>query len=237
MTGSWQPEALKAQAVATHTYLRYQYASGNSAPAVSGRTTPYTSVVAAVNDVADKIMTINGKAVYTPYFASSAGRTNSSAEVWGGHYSHLVSVESKYDHLANGYEGKVKISLDDMEEIIEKIGIEPEGDPEDWFEILNYTSGGYVNEMKICGEKKYNGKTITGRRMREDILKGKGMRSAAFEIDYDADDEEFTFTTYGYGHGAGMSQWGAQLYALNEGWSYKQILTHYYTGVTIQSVK
>lgn len=237
MTGSWQPEALKAQAVATHTYLRYQYASGNSAPAVSGRTTPYASVTAAVNDVADKIMTINGKAVYTPYFASSAGRTNSSAEVWGGHYSHLVSVESKYDHLANGYEGKVKISLDDMEEIIEKIGIEPEGDPEDWFEILNYTSGGYVNEMKICGEKKYNGKTITGRRMREDILKGKGMRSAAFEIDYDADDEKFTFTTYGYGHGAGMSQWGAQLYALNEGWSYKQILTHYYTGVTIQSVK
>ncbi|MBR6518769.1 MAG: SpoIID/LytB domain-containing protein, partial [Oscillospiraceae bacterium] len=237
MTYTWNPEALKAQAVATHTYLRYQYASGNSAPAVSGRTTPYASVTAAVNEVADKIMTINGKAVYTPYFASSAGRTNSSAEVWGGHYSHLVSVESEYDHLANGYEGKVKISLEDMEKIIEKIGIEPEGDPEDWFEILNYTSGGYVNEMKICGEKKYNGKTITGRRMREDILKGKGMRSAAFEIDYDADDEEFTFTTYGYGHGAGMSQWGAQLYALNEGWSYKQILTHYYTGVTIQSIK
>jgi len=236
MTGSWNAEALKAQAVATHTYLRYQYASGNSAPAVSGRETPYATVVAAVDQVADKIMTINGKAVYTPYFASSAGRTNSSAEVWGGHYSHLVSVESKYDHLANGYEGKVKISLDDMEDIIEDIGIDPSGDPEDWFEIVNYTSGGYVNEMKICGQTKYNGKTITGRKMREDILKGKGMRSAAFDIDYDADDEEFTFTTYGYGHGAGMSQWGAQLYAQNEGWSYKQILTHYYTGVTIQSI-
>ena len=242
MTGSWNAEALKAQAVATHTYLRYQYASGNSAPAVSGRETPYASVTAAVNQVADKIMTINGKAVYTPYFASSAGRTNAASEVWGGHYSHLVSVESKYDHLANGYKGKVKFSLEDMEEILEDIDIEPSGDPEDWFEILNYTSGGYVNEMKICGQTKYKSsgksKTINGRRMREDILADGGMvlRSAAFDIEYDADDEEFTFTTYGYGHGAGMSQWGAQLYAQNEGWSYKQILTHYYTGVTIQSV-
>ncbi len=236
MTGSWNAEALKAQAVATHTYLRYQYASGNSAPAVSGREPPYDTVVAAVNEVADKIMTINGKAVYTPYFACSAGRTNSSAEVWGGHYSHLVSVESKYDHLANRYEDELEISLDDMEDILKDIGIDPSGDPEDWFEIINYTSGGYVNEMKICGKTKYNGKTITGRKMREDILKGKGMRSAAFDIEYNADKEKFIFTTHGYGHGAGMSQWGAQLYAQNEGWSYKQILTHYYTGVTIQSI-
>ena len=63
-------------------------------------------------------MTTGSGPAYTPYHASSAGRTNSSAEVWGGHYSHLVSVESKYDHLANGYEGKVKIDLDDMEEIL-----------------------------------------------------------------------------------------------------------------------
>ena len=240
MTSSWNAEALKAQAVATHTYLRYQYASGVSAPAVAGRETPYSSVAAAVNEVADKIMTINGRAVYTPYFASSAGRTNASSEVWGGHYSHLVSVESKYDHLANGYKGTVKISLEDMEEILDDIGIKAEGDPEDWFEIVNYTSGGYVNEMKICGKTKYESsgskKTITGRRMREDILSGKGLRSAAFDIEYDAEKERFVFTTYGYGHGAGMSQWGAQLYAQNEGWSYKQILKHYYTGVSIESV-
>ena len=240
MTGSWNAEALKAQAVATHTYLRYQYASGNSAPAVAGRDTPYPSVVSAVNEVADRIMTINGKAVYTPYFASSAGRTNASSEVWGGHYSHLVSVESKYDHLANGYQGTVKIGLDEMEDILSDIGIEPSGEPEEWFEIISHTSGGYVNEMTICGESKYESsgsrKTITGRRMREDILAGKGLRSAAFDIEYDREKERFVFTTYGYGHGAGMSQWGAQLYAQNEGWNYKQILTHYYTGVSIEKI-
>jgi stage II sporulation protein D len=36
----------------------------------------------------------------------------------------------------------------------------------------------------------------------------------------------------GYGHGIGMSQYGAYGYALH-GWSYQQILAHYYTGTQI----
>ena len=37
------------------------------------------------------------------------------------------------------------------------------------------------------------------------------------------------FTGHGWGHGVGMSQWGAYGYA-QHGWSYRQILAHYYTG-------
>ena len=243
MTSSWNAEALKAQAVAAHTYIRYQYSIGNTAPSVAGRTTPYPSVVNAVNQVSNLIMTVNGAPAYTPYFASSAGRTNSSADVWGGHYSHLVSVESKYDYQASGYQGTVRYSKADMEAVLKSIGIEPTGDPSTWFAITSKTSGGYVADMTICGQSTYispsSGKTlgITGRRMREDILKVNGamvMRSHAFDITYDG--STFIITTYGYGHGVGMSQWGAQLYAQNEGWSYSQILTHYYTGVSIQGI-
>lgn len=36
----------------------------------------------------------------------------------------------------------------------------------------------------------------------------------------------------GWGHGVGMSQWGAHGLAL-DGWSYREILTHYYTGVEL----
>lgn len=243
MTGTWNAEALKAQAVATHTFIKYQHASGNSAPAVSGRDIPFESVVNAVNQVADKIMTIGGSPVYTPYFASSAGRTNSAAEVWGSNYSHLQSVESKHDKKATGFTGTVRFSKDDMAQVIRDIiGVEPTGDPSTWITVLDKTSGGYNGNMSICGATTYQnralGKTtnITGRWMREDILKVGGtmvMRSASFDITYDG--ATFIFTTYGYGHGAGMSQWGAQLYAQEDGWSYDQILTHYYTGVTIQS--
>lgn len=39
---------------------------------------------------------------------------------------------------------------------------------------------------------------------------------------------EFTFVTYGWGHGVGMSQNGANFYATYAGWSYQDILAHYY---------
>ncbi|GHU53307.1 hypothetical protein FACS1894132_05100 [Clostridia bacterium] len=43
----------------------------------------------------------------------------------------------------------------------------------------------------------------------------------------------FSFITYGYGHGVGLSQNGANFYAKYGGYNYRQILEHYYPGVTI----
>ena len=45
----------------------------------------------------------------------------------------------------------------------------------------------------------------------------------------------FTVTGHGWGHGVGMSQWGAYGYA-KHGWDYKQILKHYYTGISFSDV-
>jgi len=46
----------------------------------------------------------------------------------------------------------------------------------------------------------------------------------------DAAPASITLTGHGWGHGRGMGQWGALGYAVNEGWSYHQILDHYYGG-------
>ena len=45
----------------------------------------------------------------------------------------------------------------------------------------------------------------------------------------------YTLTGHGYGHGIGMSQWGAYGYATH-GWTYEQILGHYFTGTSIAPV-
>ncbi|HEX4902783.1 MAG TPA: SpoIID/LytB domain-containing protein [Acidimicrobiales bacterium] len=42
-----------------------------------------------------------------------------------------------------------------------------------------------------------------------------------------------TFNGRGWGHGRGMSQYGAQGAATNAGWTYRQILDHYYGGTTL----
>ncbi|PWK08972.1 SpoIID/LytB domain-containing protein [Tumebacillus permanentifrigoris] len=45
-------------------------------------------------------------------------------------------------------------------------------------------------------------------------------------------DQSYIFHGYGYGHGLGMSQWGARGMA-EKGYTYDQILAHYYTGVVL----
>jgi hypothetical protein len=40
----------------------------------------------------------------------------------------------------------------------------------------------------------------------------------------------------GYGHGRGMSQWGAYGYAVDHGWDWNQILSHYYGGTDSSTV-
>src|SRR5919202_2822731 len=42
----------------------------------------------------------------------------------------------------------------------------------------------------------------------------------------------FTIRGAGFGHGVGMSQYGAYGFAQN-GWAYRDILAHYYTGTAI----
>ncbi|WP_454049441.1 DUF4214 domain-containing protein [Cellulomonas sp. Marseille-Q8402] len=43
----------------------------------------------------------------------------------------------------------------------------------------------------------------------------------------------FTFVGHGYGHGRGMGQYGSYGYAVDHGWSYQQILDHYYGGTRL----
>lgn len=50
------------------------------------------------------------------------------------------------------------------------------------------------------------------------------------QVSAEASPGDFTFVTYGWGHGVGMSQNGANLYATYSGWTYQDILFHYYPG-------
>ena len=228
----FHPEAIKAQAVATYTFIKQANASG-STPYISMAKSADAKVKNAVSEVLGQAVYYNGSYAFTPYHATSAGKTTTSSAVWGGNYPYLVSVDSSVDKSAKGYTSTTNISSDKVSEILNlKLGIETTGDPSTWFNVLTYEEGGYKGKVSVCGESKSrkNGSDITGRLLREQVF---GLRSAAFDIDYNSSSDSFTFTTYGYGHGVGLSQTGANSYA-NQGWSYKQILQHYYSGTTIK---
>ncbi len=221
-------EALKAQAVAAHSFIINSMNSG-STPSVGFRT-PSTKIKNAVAEVLDQLVYVNNRVAYTPYFAIAADNTNSSKDVWGGSYSHLVSVPSEYDYKATGYKRTVTLSESVVRSKVSSyFGREPDGDPSEWFVVESYTSGDYNDKMSIGGI------STTARVIREKVLVNSGsfsLRSTKFDVEYNGTD--FTFTTYGYGHGVGMSQMGAHGYATYAGWDYKQILEHYYTGATVK---
>ena len=237
---SFSEEAIKAQAVASHTYIAYCNQLGR-APSLPSKT-PDEKIKKAVSQVIDQLVYYNGELANTVYSASSAGYTASSEDVWGGAVPYLVSVESVYDNLDPNWDVEVEISADDLQKMIaENLGITLDGDPADWLEIIETTDGGYVTAIRIGGEDTYrssSGKEVPldGRVMREVALVEDGqwlLRSTSFSIELKGGDM-FVFTTRGHGHGVGMSQYGANLYATEAGYTYDEILKHYYTGITIR---
>ena len=99
-------EALKAQAVAARTYTCTQlnkYKKWNfdltyttADQAYGGASVEKEDTTKAVDDTRGEIVTYDGKPITTYYFATSAGYTESSENVWSAKVPYLVAVEDKY---------------------------------------------------------------------------------------------------------------------------------------------
>jgi len=234
---SFNEEAIKAQAIAAYTYIKYYNENNQNAYVVFK--TPSDKVTRCVNEVIGKGIYYEGKLIQSVYSASSAGHTASSLNVWGVDYPYLRSVNTDFDALYDiNYGKKATFSSSEIKSLVESnSGITLSGTPDTWFSITSRIDGNYVGTMTIGGQDTYQSgggiKKITGRAFRENIMEYK-IRSSSFDISYDAESDTFTITTYGYGHGVGMSQHGANILATRQGYTYEQILKFYYQGTEIK---
>lgn len=238
------PEALKAQAVAAFTYVKYEEQSGKIPQVkIYNSSSIYSAVKNAVKDVVGVAIVKPGTNtfLYTPYCASTGGATASSCNVWGGNVSHLVSVESIYDEKYPAYYSKtVKISKEDLKNKIDRAyGTNLDiNKPEEWIKFLPAAEGGIVDSIFVGKMQIIDGDgsvvSTTGHKFRSNV-KDSVLRSASFKYKYE--NEVFSFTSYGYGHGVGLSQKGADGYARYGGYKYDQILKHYYTGIELKTIK
>ncbi len=226
MGSDFEPEALKAQAIAAYTFYLY---SGGSAKAPSFSTkTPGEKALAAANAVAGIYMTYKGTVPYTPYFPISAGRTADNSDINGSELSYLVSVDCSIDETVSGYcTVKELTSTEVARRVLEKKGIDLTAiaDKNEWFHIIERDPNGlYVTEVTVGGH------SFRGNTLHLSILGYTCLRSPCFTIEYDADGDKFVFTSYGYGSGVGMSQSAANEYA-KQGYDHLWILRNFYTGV------
>ena len=247
MPASFEPEALKAQAVTARTYTLYQmgigpnpnhpdadmctdinccqaYIDPEAAAANWGDSAAvYTEKIASAISATDgQAILYEGAPIDAVFFSSAAGRTLDSVEVWGGSVPYLSSVESPEGEEVPNYHTTVEVSAGDFRTLF--LSQHPEadlsGDPSGWFRDFVPTSSGGVDTVEVGGV------TVRGTALRTLF----GLRSATFTVDAGGDSIRFSVT--GYGHGVGMSQYGANAMA-RAGASYLDILTHYYTGVTV----
>lgn len=224
--GVGQPdEHVKAQAVATYTYLRNQ-GSGLSAgiKPLSDVTDQIKRCVAEVIGYAvldDK----SNNYILATYFSESCGVTADAEWVWGYANRNLLSVSSPVD----GKKATTKsISSDEFaSKVLSKANISLSGDPAEWIKIKSYWKNtDYVNEIYL------GGKAYSARKLRETVLGSSWLRSTAFSVRYDSGNDAFVFTTYGYGHGVGMSAVGSIEYA-RQGYTWDEILLKYYSNCYI----
>jgi len=254
MPAGYHTEALKAQAVACHTYLQRQKRDEARAPTSSlegadisdesGSHQGYCSearrrelwgtqfeanekkVREAVEAVRGTVLRYEGEPILAAFHAISAGQTETAGIVWGEELPYLQSVLSTGDKLSPDYAKTLALTQRQFRERAEKLeGVRLGEEPAKWAGTIKHSDAGMVISVVLGGT------SVSGTQVREAF----GLPSAAFEIQYNKDGS-FQIKTKGYGHGVGMSQYGAD-YMARQGSDWEEILKHYYSGVEIAGGK
>jgi len=247
MPASFEPEALKAQAVALRSYALYYQdrpkaahpdsavclssaccAAGQSPEAMEeswgARAEEYKArLLAAVEATDGEYLSFEDETVLAMFHSCSLGATEHSLELRSP-LPYLVSVSSpETAETVNGLVSSVRIYKDEFIAAVVKdypAAAFPTGLT---VGAVSYTPSGRVDSIEI------NGTAVSAVSLRRLL----GLRSTTFQMVIDGD--EVVITVYGYGHGVGMSQHGANLMA-KDGCGCREILCHYYSGVEIRQL-
>lgn len=179
-------------------------------------------VTAAVRAVCGLALTKNGSPIESVYFSCSAGRTESSADVWGNDVSYLQETDSPWDTKAPDYSSTVRVSAAAFQSAAQARWPKAAfaGDAKDWLSVQTRTGAGGALRVRLGGQD------TSGTAVQALF----GLRSAAFDVSYE--NGNFVFTVRGNGHGVGLSQYGAGALA-RQGKTWKEIVRYYYAGVDI----
>lgn len=245
MPASYELEALKAQAVAARTYTVYKSLHGGCsahegadictdsthcqayltaekmASRWKGDTNIYVEkIIEAVNSTRGEMIYYEGEQIQVFYHASSGGRTENSENVYSKALPYLVSVKSEGEENSSNYYGTVTVSRDEFKSRMKAFSSDISFKNLPLIGQITRYESGRVNTIQI------GSKTFTGREVRSIF----SLNSANFTVDVS---DSITFSTIGFGHGVGLSQTGANAMA-KQGSSYIDILTHYFSGVTVK---
>ena len=252
MPVTFEEEALKAQAIAARTFTlqRVLYYEKNGIPkehhgaltctdsthcqawvnqdekikawGANGEKN-WKKISDAVDSTSGLVMTYNGSPITAVFFSVSSGETESAKTVWGSDIPYLQSVSSPLDKNAPKYKSNLSLTKEAFKKTMSDniVGVNFK---DGIFGAIERSNTGSITSI-VIGKVK-----ISGTNFRK-IL---NLRST--NVQFSVSGDTISMSILGYGHGVGMSQYGANFLA-QEGKTYEQILTSYYTGIKIESYK
>ena len=232
---SWEPAALRAQAVVSRTYALYQRARGGERDfdvlagtrhqVYGGLAAETDPVRRAVRETRRQVLIFEGEPILAAFHSASGGRTASAEEVWGQALPYLRSQPVSGEEVSPDTYWRAQVPKTRLTRALAPLGHDV--GPIRAARVTERSGSGRAVEVDLIGSRGRH--RIAARALRGALGEGL-LRSTLFEIRDRG--SELVFIGSGHGHGVGMSQWGAQAMA-ERGASHPEILAAFYPGAEL----
>lgn len=235
----WPVEAVKAQAVIARSYAIYQKDSRRAAlyhlessvmdQVYDGVDIEDSRASRAVEETAGEVLTYSGAVIQAFYHSNCGGHTEAASNVWGADLPYLQGVDCRYCLNAPSARWETVLPLKKIELLLKAAGYR--------LSDLSGLRPGVTNRSGRLQDLTLSTAKGDLRVSAVNFRKAIGysvIKSTNFSVRTRGDD--LIFTGLGNGHGVGLCQWGSKQRA-GDGFSYREILSYYYPGVSIEKLK
>lgn len=179
--GGMAYEAIKAQAVAVYTYIKY---NGDDSNDLRGKPNPPQNVIDACREVLGEALYYDGYYANSMFSASSGGCSANCYEVFYADIPYLRSVSSDYDAGFDPHYGTVTYMSEDYvrSKIQAAYGITLSNDPGTWIQPEYSAETGYATYVTIDGQVTVKAYQFT---------QMMGLKSCKFNMTYTYDVPEY----------------------------------------------
>lgn len=231
---------IRAMAVVARTYALfstkhfdgdYDHVDGTASQVYRGEAVITDAARRAARETQGQILTYDGEPIQAVYFSSSGGHTANNEDVWtdGPALPYLRGKEDPYDQASPKHRWTTRVN---RRSLLQALSLH-HGRSVEGFLLGDRTTNGRLATIKILfsDNTETEIEASTFRSVVNERVDGVSLKSTWFEARRDGSD--YVFTGRGHGHGVGLNQWGAHAMA-EQGKSYREILSFYYTGVQIE---
>lgn len=252
MKNDWPSEALKAQAILARTFvLKFVQEKESKYPDADistdieeaqayDREAVNDAIREAVAATRGQVLSAEGELPYAWFHAHSGGTTERAVTGLGwdeaepaytavvqGNEPTTVEDEADQQTLKEAQMWEANFSAEAFQDACAKLGADVKITADTRLSVGERGEGGRAKSINIDGQQ------VDASELR--ITLGSTEMRSTLLTSLKVQDGQVVMAGKGYGHGVGMSQWGAYGMA-QEGQSAEEIVSHYFTGVTVEKL-